>query len=46
MTRYSWGVDGYGRQHIYNEETREIVACAIPGVSSAKVVIWDLEDQD
>lgn len=46
MSKYSWGVDGYGRQHIIDTETNECVACAIPNVAHAKLIIWDLEEQD
>lgn len=31
MHNYTWGVDGYGRQHICREGSNVVIFCVIPG---------------
>lgn len=44
MNNYSWGLDGFGRQHIDKNDERIVIMCALP------THLWDcielLEKQD
>lgn len=45
MSRYTWGLDGYGRAHVAKRDDLVILFCMLPG-NGGQIGVWDLEDQD
>ncbi len=45
MSRYSWGVDGFGRAFIDKDRDCQIIFCLLPG-NSGGVGVDLLEEQD
>lgn len=45
VSKYSWGVDGYGRAHICANDDNIVLLCMLSG-SCGQLGVWMLEEQD
>ena len=43
---YSWGVDGYGRQHICKAGDRVVIACAVGCCAIELIEILERQDEE